>query len=130
MYDIWEQMSKPGILQKIFNSIPSFSLPGSEKIDSSMMEQSEQKLNKYRVILDSMTYDELENPDIIKGDRIERIAKGSGSSVEDVRQLMKEFNNMVKAMKNMKGNRKMMRILKKQFGKNIPGLDEEENQGS
>jgi hypothetical protein len=36
---------------------------------------------------------------------------------------------MVKAMKNMKGNRKMMRLLKKQFGKEIPGL-EDENQGS
>ena len=130
MYDIWEQMARPGILQKIFNSIPSFTLPGSEKIDNSFMEQSEQKLNKYRVILDSMTYEELENPEIIKGTRIERIARGSGSKPEDVRQLLKEFNNMVKAMKNMKGNRKMLRLMKRQFGKNLPDLEEKEDQGS
>ncbi len=130
MYDIWEQMARPGILQKIFNSIPSFTLPGSEKIDNSFMEQSEQKLNKYRIILDSMTYEELENPEIIKGTRIERIAKGSGSKPEDVRQLLKEFNNMVRAMKNMKGNRKMLRLMKKQFGKNLPDLEEKEDQGS
>jgi signal recognition particle subunit SRP54 len=129
MYEIWEQVSRPGILQKIFNSIPTFSLPGSEKIDDSFMEKSEEKLKKYRVILDSMTYEELENPEIIKGTRIERIARGSGTRPEDVRELLKEFNNMVKAMKNMKGNRKMMRLLKKQFGKEIPGL-EDENQGS
>ncbi|MBD6955532.1 MAG: signal recognition particle protein Srp54 [Thermoplasmata archaeon] len=129
MYEIWEQVSKPGILQKIFSSIPTFSLPGGEKLDDSFMEKSEEKLKKYRVILDSMTYEELENPGIIKGTRIDRIARGSGTRPEDVRELLKEFNNMVNAMKNMKGNRKMMRLLKKQFGKEMPGLDEE-NQGS
>jgi signal recognition particle subunit SRP54 len=129
MYEIWEQVSKPGILQKIFSSIPTFSLPGGEKLDDSFMEKSEEKLKKYRVILDSMTYEELENPGIIKGTRIDRIARGSGTRPEDVRELLKEFNNMVNAMKNMKGNRKMMRLLKKQFGREMPGLDEE-NQGS
>ncbi|MEM4395468.1 MAG: signal recognition particle protein Srp19, partial [Thermoplasmata archaeon] len=126
MYEIWEQMSRPGILQKIFNSLPTFSIPGTEKIDENFMEKSEEKLKKYRVILDSMTYEELENPEIIKGTRIDRIARGSGVKPEEVRELLKEFNNMVKAMKNMKGNRKLMKVLKKQFGKELPGLDNQD----
>ncbi len=129
MYEIWEQISRPGIMQKIFNSLPTFSLPGTEKLDENFMERSEEKLKKYRVILDSMTYEELENPEIIKGTRIDRIARGSGSRPEDVRELLKEFNNMVKAMKNMKGNRKLMRVLKKQLGKELPEL-ENQDQGT
>ncbi len=127
MYDIWEQFSRPGIMERIFNAIPTFSLPGGDKIDNDFIQQSEEKLKKYRTILDSMTYEELENPDIIKGTRIERIARGSGMKEEDVRELLKEYNKMLKAIKEMKGNRKMMRILRKQFGKNIPGLEEEDD---
>ncbi|MEM2199753.1 MAG: hypothetical protein QXK02_03995 [Thermoplasmata archaeon] len=73
-----------------------------------------------------MNYEELENPEIIKGTRIDRIARGSGVKPEEVRELLKEFNNMVKAMKNMKGNRKLMKVLKKQFGKELPGLDNQD----
>ncbi|MEM0160272.1 MAG: signal recognition particle protein Srp54 [Thermoplasmata archaeon] len=124
MYEIWEQFSKPGLMQKIVSSLPLFKLPGSEKLNKEAIEDSEIKLKRYRVILDSMTYDELENPDLIKGSRIERIARGSGSPEEEVRELMREYNKMLKTVKAMKGDRKLLKTLKGQFkGGTIPDLN-------
>ncbi len=111
MYEIWEQMAKPGILQRILSALPIARM-GAD-IDKNMIEESQEKLRKYRVIMDSMTYEELENPEIIKGTRIRRIAIGSGRSEDDVRSLLKEYRRMKKMMKQMRGNRKLMRALKK-----------------
>ena len=112
MYEVWEQMSKPGILQKILYSLPFFKMG---EIDKNLVEESEEKLRRYRVILDSMTYEELENPEIIKGSRIKRVAIGSGKSEQDVRNLLKEYHRMKKMMKEMRGNRKLMRALRRQM---------------
>ncbi|ADD08726.1 signal recognition particle protein Srp54 [Candidatus Aciduliprofundum boonei] len=112
MYEIWEQMAKPGLLQKILYSLPFFKMGD---IDKGMVEESEEKLRKYRIIMDSMTYEELENPEIIKSSRIKRIARGSGRSEQEVRSLLKEYNRMKKTMKQMRGNRKLMRALRKQL---------------
>ncbi len=112
MYEIWEQMAKPGLLQKILYSLPFFKMGD---IDKSMVEESEEKLRRYRIIMDSMTYEELENPEIIKASRIRRIARGSGRSEKEVRALLKEYNRMKKAMKQMRGNRKLMRALRRQL---------------
>jgi signal recognition particle subunit SRP54 len=51
----------------------------------------------------SMTKKERTNPDIINGSRRKRIAKGSGTSVEDVNRLLKQFDQMKKMMKQMTG---------------------------
>ena len=110
MYDIWEQMSKPGILQKILSALPFFKMG---EIDKNMAEESREKIARYRVIMDSMTYEELENPEIIKGTRIRRIALGSGKGEDEVRSLLKEYKRMKKMMKQVKGNRKLMRAIRK-----------------
>ncbi len=112
MYEIWEQMAKPGIMQKIVYALPFFKMGD---IDKNVVEESEEKLRRYRIIMDSMTYEELENPEIIKASRIRRIARGSGKSEQEVRALLKEYNRMKKTMKQMRGNRKLMRALRKQM---------------
>ncbi|PCH94621.1 MAG: hypothetical protein COB85_05435 [Bacteroidetes bacterium] len=55
------------------------------------------------VIVNSMTPEEKEYPHIINGNRRKRIAGGSGTSVEDVNKLLKQFNDMSKMMKMMQG---------------------------
>jgi len=65
--------------------------------------------------MDSMTDFELENPKEIKSSRVSRIARGSGTSPRDVRELLKQYNNSRKAMKGFMGNRKMRRQLMKQM---------------
>ena len=77
------------------------------------MDLQEEKLDIYRVIMDSMTSDELDDPMIIKRKRVDRIAKGSGTSPEDVRELLNYYKRMKKMMKGMGGTRKMERMMKK-----------------
>ncbi len=113
MYEIYAELAKPGFLKKILSSLPFLNLlPQAQQPDE---EEFARKLRKYRVIMDSMTYEELENPDIIKGSRIDRIARGSGMRPSDVRELLKEYSRMKSMMKSLKGNRRMMRMLKKQL---------------
>lgn len=100
LYEQMEAMSKMGPLSKITELIPGF---GNVKIPKEMLEVQEGKLKKWKFILQSCTKKELENPEIIDSSRIERIAKGSGLSVSDVRDLLKQYRQSKKVMKMMKG---------------------------
>ncbi|MEM4213217.1 MAG: signal recognition particle protein Srp19, partial [Thermoplasmatales archaeon] len=119
MYDVWDQMNKPGLFKRLFDSLP-IANAGRREIDDQLFEQSETKLKKYKVIMDSMTYYEMENPDEIKGSRLERIANGSGYSTSDVKELLKDYKRVKDMVKNLKGNRKILSIMKKQFKSGIP----------
>jgi signal recognition particle subunit SRP54 len=66
-------------------------------------------------MINSMTLDERQNPDIINGSRRKRIANGSGRTVQDVNALLKQFTDMRKMMKMMQsggGKRGMMNIMR------------------
>src|SRR5690554_3308067 len=71
-------------------------------------------------IIHSMTRKERQVPTVIDASRKKRIAKGSGTSVQEVNQLLKQFSEMGKMMKFMQtsGGKKMMQ----QMGKNGPGI--------
>ena len=62
-----------------------------------------------------MTKKERMNPDIINGSRRKRIAVGSGTTVEDVNRLLKQFDQMKKMMKQLSGKN-----MKKMFGRKLP----------
>jgi signal recognition particle subunit SRP54 len=83
-----------------------------DKLD---MEQSQAKLQKFKVIMDSMTDEEMEDPKIIKSSRVNRIARGAGVDTRDVRELLRQFNMSKKAMKGFMGNRKLRKQLMKQL---------------
>ena len=71
-------------------------------------------------IINSMTPYERHNPDIIKGTRRQRIAKGSGTSLQDVNRLLKQFEDTRKMMQmatNMKNPMKMMKQMRQNPGK-------------
>jgi signal recognition particle subunit SRP54 len=67
-----------------------------------MLELGEEKLEGFKIIMDSMTKAEKQNPDIINSNRIARIAKGAGKTQEQVRELLKQFKQMKKAFKKLK----------------------------
>lgn len=115
MYEVWEKFSKPGIMRKMFDALPLAKLGGAAKIDENTVENAEDRLKHYRTILDSMTYKEMKEPDLVNSKRIERIAKGSGTSEESVRGLMKEYKTMRKNIKNLQGNRNFKKMLKAQL---------------
>ncbi len=113
--DLYEQLSamrKMGPLTKVMEMIPGL---GGFKIPKEMLEVQEGKLEVWKHILNSMTQEELEQPDILDRGRIERIAKGSGCSVKDVRELLKQYHQSRKLIKMMKG--KSPEKLMKTFGR-------------
>ena len=89
-------------------------LPGMGQIKEQMSgDVAEKEFKKLRAIIQSMTPQERRHPAIIKGSRKKRIARGSGTQVQDINKLMKQFTQMQKMMKKMKkgGMKNMMRGL-------------------
>jgi len=124
MYDLWEKFAQPGIIKRMFNALPISKMPGSKQLESVDLDSAQSKLENYRVILDSMTYYELEHPDEINAKRIARVARGSGKSEADIRMLLREFKSMKNNMKALKGNRGFKKMLKNQIRSGDFGLDQ------
>ena len=86
-------------------------IPGMNKIKAlKEMKPDEQELVRIAAIIDSMTVRERRNYLIIDGSRRKRIARGSGTTVQDVNRLLKKYVEMRKMMKRMaKGGMKSLR---------------------
>ncbi|MEM0360130.1 MAG: signal recognition particle receptor subunit alpha [Candidatus Diapherotrites archaeon] len=72
------------------------------QIPKEQLELSEEKLDSFKVIMDSMTKQEKKNPGIINRERIERIARGSGKKPEEVRELLKQYRQLEKMLGKFK----------------------------
>jgi signal recognition particle subunit SRP54 len=119
LYEQMEAMKKMGPLTKVMEMIPGM---GNMKIPKEMLQQQEGKLKTWRFIMDSCTKEELEDPEVIHLNRIERIAKGSGRSINEVRELLKQYKQSKKVMKMFKGGKgkdKKMQQMMQQMG-NMP----------
>jgi len=109
-----EQMNKLGGMGAMMDK-----LPGMGKIPDAVKAQAgDKEMGKLVAIINSMTVHERAFPAVIKGSRKRRIAQGSGTQVQDVNKLLKQFTQMQKMMKKMKGGglSKMMRGLKGRMG--------------
>ncbi|TAL58449.1 MAG: signal recognition particle protein [Nanoarchaeota archaeon] len=119
LYSQMEAMKKMGPLSKVIEMIPGM---GQLSMPKEMLHVQEEKLKKWKHIMGSMTQHELEQPAEIGPSRIERIANGSGASVSDVRELLKQYRQAQKMMKMFKGtNPKQMERMMKRFGGKFPG---------
>ena len=76
---------------------------------------TQDRLRKFKIILQSMTGEEKREPKLIKASRVLRIARGSGTHPKDVKELLKHYNMSRRAVKGIAGNRKMRKQLMKQF---------------
>jgi signal recognition particle subunit SRP54 len=100
-------------------------MPGMGQMSGQMKGQMDDKMTvRMEAIISSMTVKERSHPDLIKGSRKRRIALGSGTQVQDVNKLLKQFMQMQKMMKKMKGGgmAKMLRSLGGMGGKMPPGM--------
>ncbi len=104
-----QQVKKMGSMKDLIGMIP-----GAGKALKGM-DIDDDAFKHIEAIIHSMTPEERSSPEMIKGSRKKRIAKGSGTSVQEVNQLMKQFNQMGKMMKMMQGGggRKMMQMMGK-----------------
>ncbi|QLB41871.1 signal recognition particle protein [Mannheimia pernigra] len=94
-------------------------LPGAKNLPEHVKNQVDDKMFvKMEAIINSMTLKERAHPEIIKGSRRRRIALGSGTQVQDVNKLLKQFDDMQRMMKKMRkgGMAKMMRGMKGALG--------------
>ena len=101
--DQLENMKKMGGLKNILGMLPGMGALKNVQID-------EKQLQKNKAIIQSMTPKERNNPEIIKSSNRQRIAKGSGVTIQEVNQLIKQFEQtkeMMKQMKNKRGFGKM-----------------------
>lgn len=124
LIDLYEQMAavkKMGSLSKLVEFIPGF---GQLKLPKDMLEVQEGKLEKWKHAMNSMTKEELENPEILDRSRLDRIAKGSGVAASDVRELVKQYKQSKKLVKAFKGadNPKQLEKMMRKFKGKIPGM--------
>jgi signal recognition particle subunit SRP54 len=113
-----QQVKKMGSMQSILGMMPGMS-------GLQLPEGSEKQMARTEAIIKSMTKQERRKPEILNGNRRQRIAAGSGVKLVEVNQLLKQFQQMQKMMKMMKGGgaKKMMRQMEAMKGKGgFPGM--------
>ena len=117
LIDLYEQikaLKKMGSFGKIMEMIPGM---GQLKMPKELLDVQEGKVEKWRHAMDSMTKQELEEPDQINAERIDRIAAGSGLKIAEVRELLKQYRQSKKMMKLFKGEKDMSKLMKRMGGK-------------
>ncbi|MDD3704784.1 MAG: signal recognition particle protein [Clostridiaceae bacterium] len=102
--DQLQEMKKMGPLSSILEMMPGMN---ASKLKG--MEVDDRELVKVEAIIRSMTKKERQNPDIINGSRRKRIASGSGTSIQDVNRVMKNYEQSKKMMKQFAGMEKDMK---------------------
>jgi signal recognition particle subunit SRP54 len=103
-----KQAKKMGPLSQVMSMLPmggAFQNIPKEEVD-------DESLVRVEAILNSMTARERSNPDILNGSRRKRIARGSGTTVQEVNQLMKQYDQMRRMMRGMRG--RFARLMKQQ----------------
>jgi signal recognition particle subunit SRP54 len=125
-----KSMSGMGSLSKMMDMIPGLSGINKSKLPENMLGVQEDKMKKWQHAINSMTKEEIKNPEIIEKQttRLGRIAKGSGTSTSDIRQLIKQYKLLKEFTKGgvsesdmSQGgfSQKQMMKLAKKFGKKI-----------
>jgi signal recognition particle subunit SRP54 len=110
MYEQFESMKKMGPLKGLLKMIPGMGY----NIPDEQMNMAEDALKRWRVIIQSMTPKEREKPKVLSSSRIRRVARGSGTTEKEVKELLTQYNNMKKMMKTFRRKRLPF------FGKGLP----------
>ncbi len=118
--DFYEQidaMQNMGPLGNLIGMIPGAS---GTKIPKELIEKQENQMKNYKHIINSMTEDERNDPEILNSSRIIRISRGSGRPESEIRELLSQYKKMKKVMKMMGGTaglkRGSMKNMAKRFG--------------
>lgn len=119
-------MNKMGPLDQILDLMPSLGKGSLNKIPAEAVDLTKDKMVTYDIIMNSMTPSELKNPRTIGASRIGRISRGSGTSEDEVRELLSQHRNMEKGIKQMQGlgQGDLKRLMKRmQKGGGMDNLD-------
>jgi signal recognition particle subunit SRP54 len=111
MYEQFEAMKGMGTFRKLLKMLPGMSYD----IPDDMLNTAEGRLEKWRVMIQSMTPEERENPKIFNSSRMRRVGRGSGTSEKEVKELLKQYVVMQRMMKTLRRKKKLPF-----FGKGLP----------
>jgi signal recognition particle subunit SRP54 len=103
MYEQFEAVKGMGPFRKVLKMLPGMSYD----IPEDMLNTAEGRLEKWRVIIQSMRPEEKDNPKILNSSRVRRVARGSGTSERDVKDLLKQYVMMRKMLKMFKRKKKL-----------------------
>jgi signal recognition particle subunit SRP54 len=103
MYDQFEAMRGMGPFQKLLKMLPGMSYD----IPEDMVNTAQDRLEKWRVMIQSMTPMEKDNPKAFNSSRIRRVARGSGTSEKEVKELLKQYVMMRRMLKTMRRQKKL-----------------------
>jgi len=115
MYKQLEALNKMGPLKQIMGMLPM----GNMELPEGVYDVTSTKMVRYRIIMDSMTPYELDDPSLINSSRMQRIARGAGASPDEVRELLKYFKMMQRTLKGLRGGGgkfNMQRLMKRFSG--------------
>ncbi|MFH1623069.1 MAG: signal recognition particle receptor subunit alpha [Candidatus Aenigmatarchaeota archaeon] len=114
-YEQIESVGKMGSLDKIAGMIPGL---GAMKLPEDALKRQEQQMKKYKIIIQSLTNEERADPSLLTAGRIKRAAAGAGVAESDVRDMLKQYEQIKKLTKMLgRGNKDMMKMLKQLGGK-------------
>ena len=114
MYKQLEAVNRMGPLKQIMSMLPM----GNLELPGEAYDMTSAKMAKYRIIMDSMTAAELDEPSLLSSSRVQRIAIGAGATPDEVRELLKYYKTMKRALKGVRGGQgkfNMQRMMKR-FG--------------
>jgi signal recognition particle subunit SRP54 len=111
MYEQFEAMKGMGPFKKLLKMLPGMSYD----IPEDMLNMAEGRLEKWRVVIQSMTPQEKNDPKIFNSSRIKRVARGSGASEKEVKELLKQYSMMRRMLKTLRRKKKLPF-----FGKGLP----------
>jgi signal recognition particle subunit SRP54 len=113
MYKQLEALNRMGPLRQLMSMLPL----GGMEIPQDAYDVTSVKMARYKVIMDSMTEKELDDPSVISSSRVHRIAHGAGATLEEVKELLKYHRMMQQALKGMRGSKFNLQRMMKRFGK-------------
>jgi signal recognition particle subunit SRP54 len=111
MYEQFEAMKGMGPFRKILKMLPGMSYD----IPEEMLSTAEDRLENWRVMIQSMTPEEKDNPKVFNASRIRRVAHGSGTTEKEVKELLKQYSMMRRMLKTLRRKKKLPF-----FGKGLP----------
>lgn len=116
-----EAMTQIGPMRKILEMIPG--MGGlADKVPQEMLGAQEDKMKRWKHLINSMTPAERARPDILDSSRINRIARGAGARPEEIRELLRNYEAVKKVMKKAKSGKLQAAMKKGGFGKSLKGL--------
>jgi signal recognition particle subunit SRP54 len=116
-----DAMNKMGPLSQVMDMIPGLGGGLMDQLPDDAMDVTQERMQSFKVVMDSMSEEELENPRSIGKTRIERIARGSGKPEETIRELLEQHKMMSRMMKQFQGMgdsdmQRMMKQMQQQGG--------------